>query len=265
MEERSVINLRCDMRRIALYISIVVLMTVACTEPDGRFEAEGDVSIAYLRSLADERSQRIKSDVWIEGAVVLNDKFGETYKSFVLYDRQAGIEVKVDIENIDAVVPLFAEVRIRCEGLYIGREGERIVLGAEPTAEYVVDRISETELENRLDVIHVYDKYHGMQSIAVEDIGFDDMSRYVRVEGVRVAQEDAALAWCDADAAERPYESSLRHFVSGSDTLTVATLNSCDYATQLIPDDIVTLIGVVDSCDGVVVLRLSNMGSLSPL
>ena len=38
----------------------------------------GDVSIAYLRSLADERSQRIKSDIWIEGGVVLNDKLGET-------------------------------------------------------------------------------------------------------------------------------------------------------------------------------------------
>ena len=54
---------------------------------------DGDVSIAYLRSLADERSQRIKSDIWIEGCVVLNDKLGETYKSFVLYDKHAGIEV----------------------------------------------------------------------------------------------------------------------------------------------------------------------------
>lgn len=219
---------------------------------------DGDVSIAYLRSLADERSQRIKSDIWIEGCVVLNDKLGETYKSFVLYDQHAGIEVKVDLENIDAVVPLFAEARIRCEGLYVGREGERIVLGAEPTAEYVVDRISEAEIGNRLEITHIYDKYKGAHNLAVDEVGFDDMSRYVSVEGVAIAKEEVT-SWCDADAKERPYESSLRHFVSGRDTLTVATLNRCDYATQLIPDDIVTLYGVVDSYNGDVVLRLSAM------
>ena len=247
------------MRRIALYISIVGLFLVSCTQPQSVHIVDGDVSIAYLRSLADERSQRIKSDIWIEGCVVLNDKLGETYKSFVLYDKHAGIEVKVDLENIDAVVPLFAEVRIRCEGLYVGREGERIVLGAEPTAEYVVDRISEAEIGNRLEITHIYDKYKGAHNLAVGDVGFDDMSRYVSVEGVAIAKEEVMLAWCDADAKERPYESSLRHFVSGCDTLTVATLNRCDYATQLIPDDIVTLYGVVDSYNGDVVLRLSAM------
>ena len=140
----------------------------------------------------------------------------------------------------------------------MGREGERIVLGAEPTAEYVVARISEAEIDNRLEIIHIYDKYKGAHNLAVGDVGVDDMSRYVSVEGVAIAKEEVP-SWCDADAKERPYESSLRHFVSGRDTLTVATLNRCDYATQLIPDDIVTLYGVVDSYNGDVVLRLSAM------
>lgn len=248
------------MRRIALYVSLIVLM--ACTSPVNNQVVDGDVSMTYLRSLADERSQCIKSDVWIEGCVALNDKVGETYKSFVLYDGEAGVDVKVDVEDVDFVVPLYAQVRMRCEGLHVGREGSCVVLGAEPTAEYVVDRISEAEFENRLEIIHLYDRYSGCCTMQIADIGLDDVSCLVSVEAVRIASEESSLAWCDADASEYPFESSLRHFVSGVDTLTVATLNRCDYATQIVPGNIVTLIGVVDSYDGEVVLRLSNMCAL---
>ena len=248
------------MRRIALYVSLIVLM--ACTSPVNHQVVDGDVSMTYLRSLADERSQRIKSDVWIEGCVVLNDKVGETYKSFVLYDGEAGVDVRVDVEDVDFVVPLYAQVRMRCEGLHVGREGSRVVLGAEPTEKYAVDRISEAEFENRLEIIHLYDKYSGCRTMQIADIGLDDVSCLVSVEAVRIASEESSLAWCDADASEYPFESSLRHFVSGVDTLTVATLNRCDYATQIVPGNIVTLIGVVDSYDGEVVLRLSNMCAL---
>lgn len=244
-----------------LYVSLIVLM--ACSSPvENNQRVEGDVSIAYLRSLADERSQCIKSDVWIEGCVMLNDKVGETYKSFVLYDGEAGVDVRVDIEDVDFVVPLYAEVRIRCEGLYVGREGSRVVLGAEPTAEYVVNRISEAEFENRLEIIHLYDKYSGCRTMQIADIGLDDVSCLVSVEAVRIIPEESSLAWCDADASERPFESSLRHFVAGDNTLTVAILNRCDYAAQIVPGDIVTLVGVVDSYDGEVVLRPSNMRAL---
>ena len=96
----------------------VLLGMVSCTQGDeGGRVVEGDISIAYLHSLADGRSQRLRGDMWIEGCVVLNDKLGESYKSFVLYDGTAGIEVKVDLEDVDRVLPLYAGLRIRCEGL----------------------------------------------------------------------------------------------------------------------------------------------------
>lgn len=251
------------MQRIVLYVSLIVLM--ACTAPINNQVVDGDVSIAYLRSLADERSQRIKGDVWVEGCVVLNDKLGETYKSFVLYDGEAGVDVKVDLENIDRIVPLYSQVRIRCEGLYVGREGSRVVLGTKPTAEYAVDRIQVAEFENCFEIVYPYDNHSCKRTMYIADIGFDDVSCLVRVEGVRIVPEEASLAWCDADASECPFESSLRHFVAGNDTLTVATLNRCDYATQVVPGDIVTLVGVVDSYNGEVVLRLSNMSVTSPV
>ena len=245
------------MRRIVLYISFV-LMAIACTRPAATHVVRGDVSVAYLRSLADDRSQRIKSDLWIEGDVVLNDKIGESYKSLVLYDGTAGVELKVDIDKIDYVIPLFSHFRLRCEGLYIGREGNRVVLGAAPSTEYVVDRISESELDNRVEIIWGKDNTHAAKSIAIGDMEHTPLSSYVRIEHLTLVGEESGQMWCDGDAHARPYESSLHHFTDGADTLTVATLNKSYYATESLPDGLLALMGVVDSYDGQRVLRLSN-------
>ena len=245
------------MRVIVLLISML-LACVACSDGGHDSGVEGDVSIAYLRSMADARSQRIKSDIWVEGIVVLNDKLGESYKSFVVYDGTAGVEVKVDLEDVDKTLPLYSGVRIRCDGLHVGREGERCVLGAEPTAEYVVDRIAESEVPNRVTLYDVGDPREFAVTRHIADIGYSDMLAYVRIDGVRlIAQEHGAL-WCDANAGDSPFESSLHHFTDGCDTLAVATLNRCYYATELIMEEEVTLIGVVDSYRGKQVLRLSD-------
>ena len=236
----------------------MALLTLSCVSTGDKYEVVGEVSIAYLRSLADERSQRIQSDIWVSGIVALNDKLGEAYKSFVLYDGTAGVEVKVDLDDVDGAVPLYAEVRIRCEGLYLGREGERVVLGAEPTAEYVVDRIAESEIENRFEVTLAINPNYRERRVAIADVGYDDMLCCVRIEGVQLVEEESGLMWCDADASERPFDYSLRHFTDGRDTLTVALLNRCHYAAGYIPNDIVTLVGVVDRYDGDLVLRLSD-------
>lgn len=237
----------------------MLLVCVACSDGGGHDSGvEGDVSIAYLRSMADARSQRIKSDIWVEGIVVLNDKLSESYKSFVVYDGTAGVEVKVDLENVERVLPLYSGVRIRCEGLHIGREGERCVLGAEPTAEYVVDRIPESEIPNRITLYDAGAPRELATKRRIADIGYSDMLAYVRIDGVRLIAEEYGALWCDANAGDSPFESSLHHFTDGCDTLTVATLNRCYYATEPIMEEDVTLIGVVDSYRGELVLRLSD-------
>lgn len=260
----SVINSRCVMLRIAL-ISLMAVVMMSCSLPvEEQEHLQGDVSISYLCSLAEARSERIKSDLWIEGCVVLNDKLGESYKSFVVYDGTAGVEVEVDFEDVDMVVPLYSGVRIRCEGLHIGREGARYVLGAEPTAEYVVDRISEDEMLNRMTITTDGDARRRAREVNVGDIGYDDMLAYVRVDGVQLVEEEHGMLWCDADAKDRPFESSLRHFTNGVDTLAVATLNRCDYADESVVEEVVTLMGIVDSSDGELVLRLSDHKAFVP-
>lgn len=255
MDKRSATNSKCAMRRIALLIS---LMLIGCsTNTPNEHIVTGDVSIAYIRSLADARSSKIKQDVWIEGTVVLNDKLCESYKSFVLYDGTAGIEINIDAESIDVVIPLYSHVRVRCEGLHLGREGARIALGAAPTGEYTVDRISESEIFNYMEV-DLTKPIQRPEHRQIEDIDFEDALDFIRIDSVWVIEEHRSSMWGDDDAKDRPYDSSLRYFTDGHDTITVATLNRCHYITEHIPDGMVSLFGVVDSYDRKVVLRLNS-------
>lgn len=244
------------MWRIALLVSLLLIGCSKAT-PDDRI-VTGDVSIAYLKSMADIRSSRVKSDIWIEGVVALNDKQGESYKSFVVYDGTAGVEVKVDMESVDEYIPLLSTVRIRCEGLYLGREGERIVLGAKPTGEYTVDRLSEEELYNYLAPSIETISKHKARRCTPREIGYDDMLCYIRVDSVWVVAEQRDMMWGDEDAADRLYDSSLRYFTDGSDTITVATLNMCHYIDERLPNDRVTLYGVVDGYQHNLVLRIND-------
>lgn len=246
------------MRRIALCISLAALCVVACSRRGNSHVADKTITIATLDALAEHGTVRIGSDMWLEGCVVLNDKLGESFKSFVLYDSSAGVEVEIDIENVDAVVPLYSEVRMRCEGLYVGREHGRLVLGTEPTSHYTVDRIPQSEVANRIEVVRHGDESSMMKSIAVADVGEESLLHYVVIGGVKLVAEEHGSAWCDTDAKERPFDSSLRHFTDGCDTLTVAILNRCHYATERISCNIVTLVGVVYSYDNDIVLRLAN-------
>lgn len=260
----SVINLRCVMRAIVA-INLILLMMVGCESNHSKCDdVVGDISIAYLCSLAEGRSERIGGDIWIEGYVVLNDKLKESYRSFVLHDGTAGITVELDADDVDMLVPLYSHVRIRCEGLYVGREGTRYVLGAEPTAQYVVDRIAEHEVVNRFSVDYAVDSFPDAKVVRVADIGDDDMLDYVRVDGVILVDGERGALWCDADAKYRPFDSSLRHFAIGADTLTVATLNRCHYGVERISDEVISLIGIVDSYRGEVVLRLSDRKMFVP-
>jgi hypothetical protein len=91
--------------------------------------------------MATERSQMIKQDIYVEGYVVANDKLKELEYAIVIDDSTAGIELKIDCQYIEPTIPLFSHVRLNCAGLHIGREGAKLVIGAPPTGEYVVDRL----------------------------------------------------------------------------------------------------------------------------
>lgn len=241
------------------HISLIICMIalLSCEEQGKSYPSEGKVSIAYLQSLATERSMKITQDIYIEGCVVANDKLFEIEKALVIADDSGGMELKIDEEYINDIVPLFSHVRLRCSGLNIGREGAKLVIGAPPTSEYVVDRIASEEIFNYLTFTSNNPTAPPSATIDINDLDSRSVLRYARFEDMVLSRTEQGAKWCDMNE-ENEYRSTVRHFIHDSDTLRVVTSGGCYYASELIPTTECTLIGIIDWYEEDYALRITS-------
>lgn len=244
------------MPKIVRYISILLLLC-GCEQSDLTHKS-GHVSLRYLQSMATERSQLIKQDIYIEGYVVANDKLKELEYAIVIDDSTAGIELKVDCQYIEDIVPLFSHVRLNCAGLHIGREGAKLVIGAPPTGEYVVDRLEKIQIFNSLSVTDREPK-PVPREITIADIDSRTVLSYVHIKGLKPIDSDYGKTWCDLDSLNHNQRvTTLRHFTDGRDTIALITSGRCQYAAEHIPTTSFNALGIIDWHSGNYAIRLTS-------
>lgn len=215
------------------------------------------VSIAYLKSQARGNSTPLTQSLVIEGRITANDLFGEWDHGLVIQDASGGIEVEIDRTLLYHDYPLGAPLRIYCDGLALGDYGGKIVLGAEPTGEYVVDRIAEVDLGRFL---HPLNDSH--TPIAPLEITMTACSKaligtFVRLRGVAFIDEEKGLCWCDFDSERGEWISTTRHLCDeAGNQLALYTPGSCHYATEPLPSGKGSISGILDYFNGAFQLRV---------
>ena len=248
----------CAMRAIVRVISLVVATLLVSCGAEVESGMRGEVSVAYLWSLLSDNSVLMTNDISIRGYVVANDRLSELTKSFVMADATGGVAVKVDTRCVDDIVPLYSEVVLYLSGLYLGREGARVVVGTAPTGQYTVDRIAEEEVLNRVKIISVGDTPPLAEPTMLCDISYDDIYKYVLLEGIWPVGEEQELRWCDIDAETGRYITTVRYFTDGTDTIGIVTSGDCVYCGERLPMTKVRLAGIVDVFGSEVVFRITN-------
>lgn len=253
------------MRRITRYISLITLVVLCSCNVSQHEIVGGRVSIAYLRSLLSDSSVPIVYDYTISGMVVANDCYGELSNAFVLADESGGIEVNVDFGSlpVEAVIPLYSYLELRCSGLCLGRVGRKVVLGVAPTEEYVVDRIDMSELTNRINLCYGDAYVLNPEPMAIADIDYEDMCRYVMLSDVSVVPEERGLSWCDSslvtdNSISDDYITSVRHFTDGCNTIAFIISGESHYAAEQVPTTAQNCVGIVDSYNGDIAFRISG-------
>lgn len=236
------------MLRIVLLVSLALAM--GCT-PTHHTTPRGDVSIAWLHSLCQERSQLITDDLYICGTVVANDKMGEITKALVLADPTGGVELKIDSDDVDGLVGLNTNVRLRCSGLALGREGHKVVMGLAPKADFTVERIGEQELLNYL-AVSLTDEPLRATEMTIRELTAEHLLCYVSLGDVHFVEEELHQRWCLDN------ETTIHHLTDGCDTLRVVTAPTAEYATSALPSGVIRCTGIVDWVEGNIALRITN-------
>jgi hypothetical protein len=227
------------MKRILLFSLLALLPAVSCA-PDSVVPYAGDgtgtggVSIAFLKSLYTGAPTPIEGEYIIEGTVVSSDRQGNFYRTLVLWDGTAGIEVRLDVDEIFRLFRLHSRVSVRCNGLWVGSYGGTLQLGAAPFEEYETRGLDPAAIAG-----HVQSRSEFYEVVVPRLLDFGELaprhiSTYVRFEGVRFADDERGLCW--AETGEDAPSATDRHIVDGAGhTLAVRTSRHAHFATHLLP------------------------------
>ncbi len=232
--------------RIARVLLLVFIYSHlgACSPPDGGDSpvagpSEYDVSIAYLKSLYSGHPTDITTDYRITGYVIGSDYYDNFYKTLVIDDGTAGIEIRLDMEEIFKRFWIHSRVTVRCNGLWLGSYGGTLQLGAEPFGDYQTQALSGVEIAEHLAV----DKEHYGEVMA-HTLTFPELSQrhvstFVAFENVRFAEADSGLCWAETeplpDGSDPPSATNRLLVDSSGNTLAVRTSRHATFARFPLP------------------------------
>jgi hypothetical protein len=239
-----------------LAIAMMACLIVGCASEGHYRDKQRTKDIAYLWTLVRRGSAPIKEDITVRGMVVANDKLNEISHSVIIADDSGGIEIAIDSEHIDKLLPLYSNVLVSVSGLYIGRQGDKCIIGRKPTDEYVVDRLRESDIPLYFSRLADEDVLRAKR-MSICEIESKHLLHYIYVEDVRFVDQELGLKWCDRDY-DGELINTIRHLTDGVDTLRIVCSKACDYATATLPTGNLTCFGVVDYAQGDIALRITD-------
>lgn len=242
-------------RLLTLFSALFI--TACAPTPNESILQSGEVSIAYLKSLCKGDHHRIAEDISIRGVVVATDWLGELYKSAIIIDKTSGLEIAIDSHDISVHLPIYSEVTILCNGLMLARIGGKIELGAPPTGDFPLDNINDEMFDRYIRVIGICEDFTPATK-HFSEISANDISCLIRFNNIRICDEERGLAWCNTDENGN-LTTTYRTFIdSKGNTFAIRTLATCYYASEEIPSEEITVIGIIDFSDNRYFLRIVN-------
>ena len=241
--------------RLLIAICSVALLLGCNNSTEGKDEPQV-LNIAHLVSLCHDDHYRIVEECRLRCVVVANDLYGELYKSIIVGDETGTLEINVDVRNYDECFPLYGEVDIYCCGLMLARVGRRIEMGAAPTGEYPLSNIEEAVVDRYIRRTGHRGTY-APTTKQIAEISPLDIGEIVTIEDVRIEEAESGMFWCDFVDGEAI--STLRTLVDKRGmTLPLRTISTCLYAGERMPQNEISVTGMVDYSDDRYFLRILN-------
>ncbi len=165
--------------KIASFIIVGMVFLSSCVnnefkEPEKVVYNPGFDVITTISDLIDIHGDGLTfldTNIVIAGTVIANDKSGNFYKSFVIQDSTAGIEIGINAYEFHNMYHIGDLVYVKCEGLYLGEYGGVVQLGS--IYEGGIGRIEEPMIED-----HLF-KSDGGLAIVPEELSFPLNDTYI--------------------------------------------------------------------------------------
>ncbi len=161
-------------------------------------DIEANATIIELKALFQKGTfVSIQEDIIIQGIVVADDRSGNFFRTLILQDATAGIEILINQTNAYNLYPIGRQLFVKCKGLVIGEYNGVIQLGGYT---YVEDGGTNLGDINDLNTHIVKGKRMEVPAPKVKKINElteADISTLVKLENVEFASADVGLSYAD--------------------------------------------------------------------
>ena len=239
-------------RRCVYIILCVVLVSCYNVADKPRIYPElpsANTTIATLKSrIMGTHAHAIADDVVVVGRIISSDADDNYYRSMVVDDGTAAVEVMMGISPLVADYPEGLIVALRLKGCYAAYQRGVAVVGVKaPDYEnYEVGYLSSREAVDRVVVRGGDVEVQRPRSVAIAELAMGDCGRLVRVDGVHVV----ASTSIDTLAGETLNDAHWRGYAlfkdRAGDSIALYTRDYARYAEEHIPLGEVSLTGIVE-------------------
>ncbi|MDX1941498.1 MAG: DUF5689 domain-containing protein [Saprospiraceae bacterium] len=193
-----------------------------------------NATIAELKALYKSGTYTpIEQDLVVKGVVVADDRSGNYFRSFILQDASAGIEILINLTNAYNFYPVGRELFIKCQGLVLGEYNGVIQLGGYV---YIEDGAQQLGDIQALDE-HIIKGKRGTvpepKIKTINTLGPGDISTLVRLENVEFAGSEVGLPISDQVGRQTLNRTVLD---CNGGKITLRTSGFAIFANKLIPE-----------------------------
>lgn len=201
------------------------------------------ISIAELKDKYNGGATTINEDLYIEANVVSDDTDGNFYKTMIVQDATAGIELKFGMGNLSTIYPFGSKIRVRLTGLVLGKYGDQVNLGYRSTqAKYETAFVPE-----RL----ITEKVFKISDAKVEPKVISDFSQLnkslqgqlIKLDNVKFSTNEYGKTYADINNKKSAQNRTLLD--ANGKTLVVRTSGYAKFAGISIPEGQGSIIGII--------------------
>lgn len=230
---------------LRLLLLAVVLILHGCladfndTPPQGE-ELATTATIRSLHTLLNVDPICIERDIVISGRVTSSDQAGNFYRSVVIEEEGAALELLVDLEALHNDYPIGAKLYVRLQGLTLGRRLGVLQAGlkADPVSGFEVDYIGSKAAVDE----HIIRSAEALitpipQTLTINELTPTHCGLLVRMEGLRFVPEteEESPLWSGYHRFEDAFGGALYSYVRPY----------ANFADQPIPTEQGTWIGIL--------------------
>lgn len=256
---------------IALLALFMFSMPTACVDLDFDQPPAGgedpnlpvNITIAELKARhALGQFEAITDDVTFSAIVVSDDAAGNYYKQLVVQDATAGIEMRIEMSDLNNLYPVGRKVYIKAKGLYLGdyngltQLGAGVGTGSNGDPELI--RIPESILSQYV-VSATYGNVVTPKVLTMDQLSLADVSTLVQFDGVQFTAADAGETYADAELQQ-----SLNRELQdcAKRTLILRTSGFASFAGDTTPEGNGTITGILSIFGDVYQLTIRDLNDV---